>query len=132
MSLRLSIGGIHRDLAYAARSLARSRGFTAAAVLTLAIGIGATTAICSIVYTVLLQPLQLTDAHRLVVIAEHGRPAGVPPLSYREYLDWQPRTTALSGLAASTFDPQVVMAAPSGLVRVTGASFRRTTSRSIE
>ena len=112
--------GLRRDAAYTARSLARSRGFTATAVLTLAIGIGATTAICSIVNTVLLEPLPLSDADRLVQIVENNRPRNLPVVSYREYLEWQPRTTTLSGLAAAAFSPQIVLPAPAGLIRVMG------------
>ena len=113
-------GDACRDAAYALRSLSRSRGFTAAAVLTLAVGIGATTAICSLVNTVLLRPLPLVDADRLVRIVEHDRPRSLPGVSYQEYLDWQSRTATLSGLAAASFDPQVVMPTPAGPIRVTG------------
>ena len=113
------LGNWSRLVGYAVRSLARSPGFTAAAVLTLAVGIGATTAICSIVNTILLRPLPLLDADRLVRILEHDRPRNMPAVNYREYLDWQSRTTTLTGLAAATYDPQVVMPTPAGLVRVT-------------
>ena len=112
--------GVRRDVAYAVRSLARSRGFTVAAVLTLSLGIGATTAICSIVRTVLLAPLPLTDGDRLVRIVEHDRPRNLPGITYREYLEWQPRPATLSGLAAAGSHPQVIMPTPAGLVRVTG------------
>ena len=115
------VDGVRRDAAYAVRSLARSPGFTAAAVLTLSVGIGATTAICSVVNTVLLRPLPLTDADRLVRIVEHDRPRNLPGVNYREYLDWQSRTTTLSGLAAARFHPQVDDADPGGA----GAGDRR-------
>ena len=62
------------DLSYALRSLARSRGFTIAAVLTLSIGIGATTAIYSVVDTILLQPLPFPDSDRLVRVIENAPP----------------------------------------------------------
>ena len=57
-----------RDLQYAARTMRRSIGFSAAVVLTLALGIGASTAIFSAVYGVLLRPLPFRDAERLAVI----------------------------------------------------------------
>src|SRR5688572_18868844 len=114
------VDGVWRDVAYAVRSLAKSRGFTAAAVLTLAIGIGATTAICSIVSTVLFEPLPLTDADRLVQVVENGRPRDLPVVTYREYLEWQPRPTTLSALTAAGFHSQILLPVPSGLVRVTG------------
>ena len=110
-----------RDTAYAVRSLARSRGFTAAATLTLAVGIGATTAIYSVVNTVLLQPLPLPDADRLVRVIEHDRRI-MPAVTYREYLEWRSRTRTLSGLAAASMNPQVMMPTRAGLVRVTGGS----------
>jgi putative ABC transport system permease protein len=121
--MRLDVGWLgdwSRLISYAVRSLRRSPGFTAAAVLTLAVGIGATSAICSVVNTILLQPLPLRDADRLVRIVERERPRNLPSVNYREYLDWQSRTTSLAGLAATTLYPQVVMPAPTGLVRVTG------------
>lgn len=108
-----------RLFTYGMRSLRRSPGFTAAAVLTLAVGIAATTAICTVVNAILLRPLPLRDADRLVRIVENERPPNLPPISYGEYLDWRSRTTTLEGLAAATFNPNVVMQTPAGLVRVT-------------
>ena len=66
-----------RDLRLAIRSLARNPGFTAVSVLTLALGIGATTAVFSVVYGVLFRPLPFPDADRFVANrAAHGRRAG--------------------------------------------------------
>lgn len=113
------LGAWAGQLRYAARSLTRSPGFTAAAVLTLGVGIGATTAICSVVSTILLQPLPLRDADRLVRIRENDPPRNMPALNYGEYLEWQSRTTTLAGLAAAAFYPNVVIPTPAGLVRVT-------------
>ena len=90
------------------------------AVLTLSIGIGATTAICTLASTILLAPLPIVDANRLVRIVENDRPRGLPNLSYREYQAWQARTTTLTGLATSTSHPQVVVRTPAGVVRMTG------------
>src|SRR5579872_3056133 len=61
---------IFQDLKYAARGLARSLGFSATVILTLALGIGATTAIFSVVYGVLLRPLPFPSPDRLVAIWE--------------------------------------------------------------
>src|SRR5215475_10862138 len=57
-----------RDARLALRSLARDRAFTGASLLSLALGIGATTAIFSVVYALLLQPLPYKDADRLVIL----------------------------------------------------------------
>jgi len=67
---------LHQDIAFTARQLIKNPGFTAVAVLTLALGIGATTAIFSAVYAVVLQPLPLQDPSRLMLVGEvwEGRP----------------------------------------------------------
>ena len=81
-----------KDAVYAVRSLLKSPAFTIAAILTLAIGIGATTAIYSVVDRVLLQPLPFPDADRLIRIVENERPRGMQAISYQEYLEWRTRT----------------------------------------
>jgi putative ABC transport system permease protein len=112
------IDDARRDFAYAVRSLRRSRGFTSAAVVTLALGIGATTAIYSVADAILLQPLPLPDSERLVRIIENERPSGMQPITYQEYLEWRDRTTTLEGLAAITFNPQAMLMTREGAVRV--------------
>ena len=67
------IDDARKDSIYAVRSLLRSPSFTIAAVLTLAIGIGATTAIYSVIDRVLLEPLPFPDGDRLVVLTEPER-----------------------------------------------------------
>jgi putative ABC transport system permease protein len=112
------IDDARRDVAYAVRSLARTRGFTIAAVVTLALGIGATTAIYSVADAILLQPLPLPESDRLVRIIENGRPRGMQPITYQEYLEWRERTTTLDGLAAITFNPQAMLMTREGAIRI--------------
>jgi putative ABC transport system permease protein len=108
------------DAAYAVRSLSRNGGFAFAAIATLAIGIGAATTIASIVDVILLQPLPFPDGDRLVSISENGRPRTMPGINYREYTDWATRAGTLSGLAASSFSPRMMLRTPAGTFRVTG------------
>ena len=68
-----------RDVRYGVRQLRRSPAFAAAALLCLALGIGATTAIYSLVSTILLQPLPFRGADRLVTIVENVPPSGPTP-----------------------------------------------------
>jgi len=110
-----------RDVSYALRSLRKHQAFTAAAVLTLSIGIGATTAIYSVVDTVLLRPLPFAGSDRLVAITEPERPRTMPGINYQEYLDWRSRATTLDGMAAYTFNPQIIMATREGSSRLTAA-----------
>lgn len=112
---------IPRDMSYAIRSLRRSPAFTIAAVLTLSIGIGATTAIYSVIDRVLLEPLPFPDGDRLVTVREPERAPTTPALSYPEFLEWRSRTTTLSAMATVGFNPQVIMPTREGTARLTGA-----------
>ena len=89
------------ELRYAARSLRKSPGFAAIAVITLALGIGANTAIFSVLDAVLLRPLPYAAPNRLVVVALYNRSLKYPTdLSYPDFLDWQRSSRSLEQIAA--------------------------------
>jgi len=88
---------LRQDLRYALRTLTRHPAFAIIAGLTLALGIGATTAIFSVVDAVLLRPLPWPDSDRLVMVggARAGQPTGV---AYVDYLDWREQSKAFEDL----------------------------------
>ena len=88
------------DLRYAVRLLSQSPAFTTIAALTLALGIGATTALFSVVNGVLLNPLAYPHSDRLMVI--YARIAGLDsaPIEYPNFLDWQRDSRSFASLAA--------------------------------
>ena len=92
-----------KDIRYGVRGLWKRPGFTAVAVLTLALGIGANTAIFSVVNAVLLRPLQFRDPERLVMIWEDATFAGFPrnTPAPANYVDWKTQTQSFEDVAAS-------------------------------
>jgi putative ABC transport system permease protein len=95
----LFIESLLQDLRYGLRALRKSPGFTAIAVLTLALGMGANTAIFSFVYGVLLAPLPYHDASRLVVLNETTPRVGNVSVSYLNFLDWRAQSSSFSQMA---------------------------------
>src|SRR5262245_35418253 len=99
------IEDLWQDLRYAARMLVKNPGFTLIAVLTLALGIGANTAIFSVVNAVLLRPLPYAEPEQLVFIggADARNPEG-PKLtdacSYPDFFDWRERNQSFDSMAA--------------------------------
>jgi putative ABC transport system permease protein len=97
------LADVWRDLRYAARSFAKQPGFFATAVLILALGIGANTAIFSVISAVLLRPLPFPDPDRLVVLWQDrssagGDARGMP--AWADYVEWQRRNRSFDELAA--------------------------------
>src|SRR5262249_46585268 len=120
---RLSLGGVEQvkedcrdarrvnwiqdliqDIRYGLRTLRKSPGFAAVAVLTLALGIGANTAIFSAVYALLLKPLPFKGSDRLVFILKKNPPRGWTrnPISPAEVLAWRNQSGAFEDIAAYT------------------------------
>jgi predicted permease len=91
---------LRQDLVYAARRLAKSPGFTAVAALTLALGIGATSAIFSVVSAVLLRPLPLPEPERLVEVDQVWKGKPVSYHSPMNFLDVEAQASSFEGMAA--------------------------------
>src|ERR1017187_5610269 len=89
-----------QDLRFAFRMLRKKPSFTIAAVLTLALGIGATTAIFSVVNSVLLRTLPYSDSARVVVIRETNPSVGQVAVSYPNFLDWREQSRTIAQMAA--------------------------------
>ena len=100
------MGTLIQDLRYGLRMLAKNPGFTAVAVLTLALGIGANTAIFGVVNAVLLRPLPYKDPQRLVVIweTEPSGPGDLFPDTSPDFADWRKQNSVFEGLAAASGD----------------------------
>ena len=106
-----------QDVTFALRQFRRSPAFAATAVLTLALGIGATTAIFSLVDGILLRPLPFPEADRLVGIATLEFPIGVAPnnlsaanalpTSYPNFFDWRRQTRSFESLASYDDTPRL-------------------------
>jgi predicted permease len=98
-----TLGGLERlwqDLTYAVRGLAKSPGFTFAAVLTLALGIGANTAIFSVVNAVLLRPLPYPDSDRIVTVFLHSPNINKGVLGNADFLALEQRQRSFDEIAA--------------------------------
>src|SRR5436190_11985935 len=108
-SLSELVAGVRHDLRYALRACRKQPSFTAAAVLALALGIGATTTIYSVIQGVLLDPYPLYhDIGRLIQIAIHdqasARPGGRGYLQLDEFLEYQRQATLLEEVIGGTSD----------------------------
>src|SRR5580692_9812684 len=96
------LNSISRDLQYALRTLRRNPGFACVSVLALGLGIGANSAIFTVVNSVLLQPLHFDKPEQLIVIHDRNLKAGFPQfaLSPGNYLDYRDHNHSFSGITA--------------------------------
>lgn len=94
------MGNLLGDIRYAFRSLARQPTFTAVAILTLVLGIGANTAIFSVIKAVLLNQLPYQDPSRLVILREQNPDGSLDLVAPLTYLDWKEESRALQSMAA--------------------------------
>ncbi|HJQ31314.1 MAG TPA: ABC transporter permease [Pyrinomonadaceae bacterium] len=88
---------LRQDVRFGVRTMRKNRGFTAVAVLTLALGIGANTAIFSVVNAVLLRPLPYRDPARLVTVLHDGW----APVAPANFLDWREQSHSFESMAAA-------------------------------
>src|SRR3954463_15907356 len=90
------------DIRYGVRMLLKHKGFTAVAVIALALGIGANTAIFSLVNGVLLRPLPFPDAQRIIYIEGKNPAAGITEsnISFLDFTDWSQQTDLFASTAA--------------------------------
>src|SRR5687768_4889927 len=95
------VDNLKQDVAYGFRGLRRNPGFCAVVVLTLALGIGANTAIFSVVYGVLWRDLPYTEPDRVLMINQAAPKAGQPVIGFSvpDFTDFRERNRAFSALA---------------------------------
>src|SRR5882724_6028629 len=89
-----------QDLRYGLRMLAKNPGFTAVAIITLSLGIGANTALFSVVYAVLMRPLPYPHASRLVSISQEIHTLKAEIAAGADYLDWRDQNHTFQDMAA--------------------------------
>ena len=90
-----------QDLLYWKRTCLRNPGTTILIVLTLALGIGATTALVSVVNSVLITPLPFKEPDRLVGLRETLPDEGTIPMAYRSFAEWRDRNTVFESIAGT-------------------------------
>jgi predicted permease len=100
MQILPAIDALRSDLTYAARMLRKNPGFAAAAVLTLALGIGANTAIFSVCNAVLFKPLPYADPDRIVMLSERQSDGKVGDVAPANFVDWRDASRSFNGMAA--------------------------------
>ncbi len=113
---RPSLHTFIQDLRYAVRQLRKSPGFALVAVLALSLGIGAASAIFSVIDAVLLRPLPFANQQRLVATEMKSRTGGSTPASYPSYMDMRPQLQTFVALAGYSTFTRINLEAPNGPV----------------
>ena len=119
-----------QDVTHALRLMRRTSGFAAVVIVTVALGIGAATAVFSVVKAVLLEPLPYAQPEALVRLIENLPPAeaprtygATPPMmNVASFLTWRERTAVFSHMAAFGYAPPGILTTPNGPVQVTRAA----------
>ncbi len=115
-----SIEVLRADLVYAARMLRRNPGFAAAAVVTLALGIGANTAIFSVCNAVLFQALPYAEPGRIVMLWERTREGRLSTVAQANFVDWRNASRSFSDMAAVN-SPSFILGGQGEAARLAGA-----------
>jgi len=122
------IDDLLRDLRYAGRNLRRNPGFATLAVLIMALGIGANTAVFSVVNAVLLKPLSYRDPDRIVTLSNSSTTREAPialskQVSIPDFLDWQDQSSSFEAMAYySSGETAVIRGSTAEYARVTNVS----------
>src|SRR5579884_2609258 len=111
-----------QEVRWAARSLRRAPGFTATAVVVLALGVGATTAIFALVDAALTRPLPFPEPDRLVMLWEHSPSFAHNRVSPLTFQDWSDQNRSFVSMAAVAGFPRVLTQAGQAAERVPGQS----------
>jgi putative ABC transport system permease protein len=120
---RMMLDNFRQDVRFAVRSYLHAPSYTLAMLTTLALGIGASTAIFSMVNGILLRPLPLPAADRLVYVNEAGSAASPISVSWPNFVDWRSRARSFEAMAISREEPLTL----TGLARAERVRARRTT-----
>ena len=109
-----------QDLRYGARMLAKKPGFTLIAVVTLALGIGANTAIFTLLNAALFRPFPIVEPERVVALSGTTKGGSMRPFSYPTYRDFRDRNQVLDGLIVNFFAPRLSLSLPDRNQHVSG------------
>src|SRR5689334_5984787 len=101
MDINLFLEAVLRNLKYSVRSLAKTPGFTATVVLTLALGIGANSAVFSAIYAILLRPLPFPNGDQLVRLAQTQPKAPEPEVAPIRLEEWNRLNSTLQGITGT-------------------------------